>query len=114
MSQNFANSPPFAVKSFNCAAVFVILFNLETITLRVVLIGVAAGFIGGSGLPFIYQAFSIGSVSFVSPVVALVQSFNLILFGVFVKFHVPSAKIVSLDPVHIRICCRYHEKGLIL
>ena len=64
---------------------FVILFNLDTITLRVVLIGVAAGFIGGSGLPFIYQAFSIGSVSFVSPVVALVQSFNLILFGVFVK-----------------------------
>ena len=63
----------------------VILFNLNTITLRVILIGIAAGFIGGLGLPFIYQAFSIGSVSFVSPVVALVQSFNLILFAVLVK-----------------------------
>jgi glucose uptake protein GlcU len=56
----------------------VILFNLNTITLNVVLIGVVAGFCGGSGLPFIYKAFSIGSVSFVSPVVALVQSFNLL------------------------------------
>ena len=63
----------------------VILFNLNTITLRVVLIGIAAGFIGGLGLPFIYQAFAIGSVSFVSPVVALVQSFNLILFAVIVE-----------------------------
>ena len=63
----------------------VILFNLNTITLRVILIGIAAGFIGGLGLPFIYQAFSIGSVSFVGPVVALVQSFNLILFAVLVK-----------------------------
>ena len=63
----------------------VILCNLNTITLRVVLIGIAAGFIGGLGLPFFYQAFSIGSVSFVSPVVALVQSFNLILFAVLVK-----------------------------
>jgi drug/metabolite transporter (DMT)-like permease len=63
----------------------VILFNLNTITLQVVLIGIAAGFIGGLGLPFIYQAFSIGSVSFVSPVVALVQSFNLILFAVVIK-----------------------------
>jgi glucose uptake protein GlcU len=63
----------------------VILFNLNTITLNVVLLGVVAGFCGGSGLPFIYKAFSIGSVSFVSPVVALVQSFNLILFGVIVK-----------------------------
>ena len=63
----------------------VILFNLNTITLPVVLIGIAAGFIGGLGLPFTYKAFSIGSVSFVSPVVALVQSFNLILFGVIAK-----------------------------
>jgi uncharacterized membrane protein len=33
----------------------------------------------------IYQAFSVSSVSFVGPVVALVQSFNLILFAVIVK-----------------------------
>jgi drug/metabolite transporter (DMT)-like permease len=33
----------------------------------------------------IYHAFSVGSVSFVGPVVALVQSFNLILFAVLVK-----------------------------
>jgi uncharacterized membrane protein len=62
-----------------------ILFNLETLTLRVVGIGIAAGLIGGLGLPLIYQAFAVGSVSFVSPVVALVQSFNLILFAVIVQ-----------------------------
>lgn len=62
-----------------------ILFNLETLTLRVLAIGVAAGLIGGLGLPLIYQAFAIGSVSFVAPVVALVQSFNLILFAVIVE-----------------------------
>ena len=62
-----------------------LLFNFESITLRVVLIGVAAGFIGGLGLPFIYQAFSIGSVSFVSPVGTLVGTFNLILFAVIVE-----------------------------
>ena len=62
-----------------------LLFNFENITLRVVLIGLAAGVIGGLGLPFIYQAFSIGSVSFVSPVTTLVQTFNLILFAVIVK-----------------------------
>ena len=73
----------------------VILFNLNTITLRVVLIGIAAGFIGGLGLPFIYQAFSIGSVSFVSPVVALVQSFNLIAFAVIVK----NDEISTLFPI---------------
>ena len=63
----------------------VIAFDLSSLTLRVVLIGLLAGFTGGLGLPFIYQAFSVGSVSFVGPVVALVQSFNLILFAVFVK-----------------------------
>jgi uncharacterized membrane protein len=63
----------------------VIAFNLSSLTVRVVLIGIAAGFTGGLGLPLIYQAFSVGSVSFVGPVVALVQSFNLILFAVFVK-----------------------------
>jgi drug/metabolite transporter (DMT)-like permease len=62
-----------------------LLFNFENITLRVVLIGVAAGVIGGLGLPYIYQAFSIGSVSFVSPVATLVQTFNLILFAVIVE-----------------------------
>jgi drug/metabolite transporter (DMT)-like permease len=62
-----------------------LLFNLETLTLRVLAIGIAAGLIGGLGLPLIYQAFAVGSVSFVSPVVALVQSFNLILFAVIVE-----------------------------
>jgi drug/metabolite transporter (DMT)-like permease len=63
----------------------VLLFNVESISLRVVLIGVAGGFIGGLGLPLIYQAFAIGSVSFVSPVTTLVQTFNLILFAVIVE-----------------------------
>jgi uncharacterized membrane protein len=63
----------------------VIAFDLSSLTLRVVVIGIFAGFTGGLGLPLIYQAFSVGSVSFVGPVVALVQSFNLILFAVFVK-----------------------------
>jgi drug/metabolite transporter (DMT)-like permease len=63
----------------------VIAFDLSSLTLRVVLIGLAAGFTGGLGLPMIYQAFSVSSVSFVGPVVALVQSFNLILFAVLVK-----------------------------
>ena len=62
----------------------VIAFDLSSLTLRVVIIGILAGFTGGLGLPLIYQAFSV-SVSFVGPVVALVQSFNLILFAVFVK-----------------------------
>jgi drug/metabolite transporter (DMT)-like permease len=63
----------------------VILFNLETLSIKTVAIGMAAGMTGGFGLPLIFQAFAIGSVSFVSPVVALVQSFNLILFAVVVK-----------------------------
>ena len=63
----------------------VIAFDLSSLTLRVVAIGIAAGFTGGLGLPMIYQAFSVASVSFVGPVVALVQSFNLILFAVLVK-----------------------------
>ena len=63
----------------------VIAFDLSSLTLRVVGIGILAGFIGGLGLPFIYHAFSVGSVSFVGPVVALVQSFNLIAFAVIIK-----------------------------
>ena len=63
----------------------VLLFNLEVITPRVVLIGVAAGLTGGLGLPLIYKAFAIGSVSFVAPVATLVQTFNLILFAVIVE-----------------------------
>lgn len=62
-----------------------ILFNLETLTLRVVAIGVTGGLIGGLGLPLVYQAFASGPVSFVSPVVSLVHSFNLILFSVIVE-----------------------------
>ncbi len=63
----------------------VIAFDLSSLTIRVVGIGILAGFIGGLGLPFIYHAFSVGSVSFVGPVVALVQSFNLIAFAVIIK-----------------------------
>ena len=63
----------------------VLLFNLEVIAQRVVLIGVAAGLIGGLGLPLMYKAFAIGSVSFVAPVATLVQTFNLILFAVIVE-----------------------------
>ena len=63
----------------------VIAFDLSSLTLPVVVIGLLAGFVGGLGLPLIYQAFSVSSVSFVGPVVALVQSFNLILFAVIVK-----------------------------
>jgi drug/metabolite transporter (DMT)-like permease len=63
----------------------VILFNLETVTPKVVSIGFAAGFCGGLGLPFIYKAISTGAVSFVSPVVALTQSLFLIIFAVVVK-----------------------------
>ena len=63
----------------------VIAFDLSSLTLRVVVIGLLAGFVGGLGLPLIYQAFSVSSVSFVGQVVALVQSFNLILFAVIVK-----------------------------
>ncbi len=62
-----------------------IFFNLETLTLRVVATGIVAGLVGGLGLPLIYQAFAVGSVSFVSPVVVLVQTSNLILFAVIVE-----------------------------
>jgi hypothetical protein len=73
----------------------VIAFDLSSLTLRVVLIGLLAGFSGGLGLPFIYHAFSVGSVSFVGPVVALVQSFNLIAFAVIVK----NEQIAPLFPI---------------
>ena len=92
----------------------VILFNLNTITLRVILIGIAAGFIGGLGLPFIYQAFSIGSVSFVSPVVALVQSFNLILFAIIVENEQLSLTFpiaAALGVVGILACSRTSASG---
>ena len=92
----------------------VILFNLNTITLRVVLIGIAAGFTGGLGLPFIYQAFAIGSVSFVSPVVALVQSFNLILFAVIVENEQLSLTFpiaAALGVVGILACSRTSATG---
>ena len=63
----------------------IIIFNFETLSVRTVVIGFAAGLSGGLGLPFIYKAISTGAVSFVSPVVALTQSFFLILFAVIVK-----------------------------
>lgn len=93
----------------------VLLFNLESITLRVILIGVTAGFIGGLGLPLIYQAFAIGSVSFVSPVTTLVQTFNLILFAVIVQnerlsFTFPIA--AALGVAGIFACSRTSTTGI--
>ena len=63
----------------------VIAFNLEALSMRVVIIGYAAGICGGLGLPFIYKAISTGAVSFVAPVVALTQSLFIITFAVIVK-----------------------------
>jgi drug/metabolite transporter (DMT)-like permease len=88
---------------------FVILFNLETLTLRVFALGFAAGFIGGLGLPFIYKAISTGAVSFVGPVVALTQSFFLIMFAVIVKNESLSLTFpiaAALGAVGIYLCSR--------
>ena len=88
---------------------FVILFNFETLTLRVFGIGFAAGFIGGLGLPFIYKAISTGAVSFVGPVVALTQSFFLIMFAVIVKNESLSLTFpiaAALGAVGIYLCSR--------
>ncbi len=88
---------------------FVILFNFETLTLRVFALGFAAGFIGGLGLPFIYKAISTGAVSFVGPVVALTPSFFLIMFAVIVKNESLSLTFpiaASLGAVGIYLCSR--------
>lgn len=88
---------------------FVILFNIETLTLKVFGIGFAAGFIGGLGLPFIYKAISTGAVSFVGPVVALTQSFFLIMFAVIVKNETLSLTFpiaAALGAVGIYLCSR--------
>jgi drug/metabolite transporter (DMT)-like permease len=88
---------------------FVILFNFETLTLRVFAVGFAAGFIGGLGLPFIYKAISTGAVSFVGPVVALTQSFFLIMFAVIVKNESLSLTFpiaAALGAVGIYLCSR--------
>ena len=88
---------------------FVILFNFETLTIRVFALGFAAGFIGGLGLPFIYKAISTGAVSFVGPVVALTQSFFLIMFAVIVKNESLSLTFpiaAALGAVGIYLCSR--------
>jgi len=88
---------------------FVILFNFQTLTLRVFALGFAAGFIGGLGLPFIYKAISTGAVSFVGPVVALTQSFFLIMFAVIVKNESLSLTFpiaAALGSVGIYLCSR--------
>ena len=88
---------------------FIILFNFETLTLRVFALGFAAGFIGGLGLPFIYKAISTGAVSFVGPVVALTQSFFLIMFAVVVKNESLSLTFpisAALGAVGIYLCSR--------
>ena len=87
----------------------VILFNFQTLTLRVFALGFAAGFIGGLGLPFIYKAISTGAVSFVGPVVALTQSFFLIMFAVIVKNESLSLTFpiaAALGAVGIYLCSR--------
>ena len=88
---------------------FVILFNFQTLTPRVFALGFAAGFIGGLGLPFIYKAISTGAVSFVGPVVALTQSFFLIMFAVVVKNESLSLTFpiaAALGAVGIYLCSR--------
>ncbi len=86
---------------------FVIAFNLETLTTKVFALGFIAGVTGGLGLPFIYKAISTGAVSFVGPVVALTQSFFLIMFAVIVKNESLSLTFpiaASLGAVGIYLC----------
>lgn len=88
---------------------FVIAFNLETLTTKVFALGFIAGVTGGLGLPFIYKAISTGAVSFVGPVVALTQSFFLIMFAVIVKNESLSLTFpiaASLGAVGIYLCSR--------
>ena len=88
---------------------FVIAFNLETLTTKVFVLGFIAGVTGGLGLPFIYKAISTGAVSFVGPVVALTQSFFLIMFAVIVKNESLSLTFpiaASLGAVGIYLCSR--------
>lgn len=87
----------------------VMLFNLNTITLDVVVIGFFAGFCGGLGLPFLYQAIATGAVSFVAPVVALTQSTLLILFATIIKGESLSASFpiaALLGAIGIYLCSR--------
>ena len=88
---------------------FVIPFNLETLTTKVFALGFIAGVTGGLGLPFIYKAISTGAVSFVGPVVALTQSFFLIMFAVIVKNESLSLTFpvaAALGAVGIYLCSR--------
>lgn len=85
------------------------LFNLENLFLNSWVIGFVAGFCGGLGLPPLYKAIATGAVSFVSPVVALTQSFFLILFAITVKdeslsWSFPIA--ATLGAVGIFLCSR--------
>jgi drug/metabolite transporter (DMT)-like permease len=85
------------------------LFNLENLFLNSWAIGFVAGFCGGLGLPPLYKAIATGAVSFVSPVVALTQSFFLILFAITVKdeslsWSFPIA--ATLGAVGIFLCSR--------
>ena len=62
-----------------------ILINFNNFSLASMAIGILAGISGGLGLPLAYQAFSLGPVSFASPVIAVMQSVNLIVFAVIAK-----------------------------
>lgn len=46
------------------------------------LIGMLAGISGGLGIPLAYKAFSQGPVSFVSPLIAVVQTSSIVLFAI--------------------------------
>ena len=88
---------------------FILAFNLETLTTKVFVLGFLAGITGGLGLPFIYKAISTGAVSFVGPVVALTQSFFLIMFAVVVKNESLSLTFpiaAALGAVGIYLCSR--------
>jgi len=62
-----------------------ILINFNNFSLISMAIGILAGISGGLGLPLAYQAFSLGPVSFASPIIAVMQSVNLIAFAVIAK-----------------------------
>jgi drug/metabolite transporter (DMT)-like permease len=62
-----------------------IVINFNNFSLISMAIGILAGISGGLGLPLAYQAFSLGPVSFAAPVIAVMQSVNLIAFAVIAK-----------------------------
>jgi len=62
-----------------------ILINFNNFSLTSMAIGILAGISGGLGVPLACRAFSLGPVSFASPIIAVMQSVNLIAFAVIAK-----------------------------